>query len=119
MFPNIPDITIKRNDAGKVISGQLLDANGSAVNCTGFTSAKLFMRLENDSEGTAKINGASFSFSNVASGNWSYTMTSTDVDTSGKYVAELEVAFGAGVKQTFPTDPENPYITILIQDDLG
>lgn len=113
----LPDITIKRNDAGKVISGQLLDADGAAVNCTGFTSAKLFWT--NLTTGAVKINGATFSFSAVATGTWNYTLSAAELDTSGHYKMELEVGFAGGVKQTFPTDADRPYKIVLVQDDLG
>jgi hypothetical protein len=113
----LPDITIKRHDVGKVMSGQLLDADGAPVNCTGFTSAKLFWtNLTTDS---VKINGATFTFSAVSTGTWSYTLTSGDVDTRGYYKMELEVGFAGGVKQSFPTDPVRPYMIVLVQDDLG
>jgi hypothetical protein len=112
----MPDITIKRNDAGKVLSGQFLNAAGTAVNCSAFTSAKIFMKKGS----TLKID-STFTFTNAATGSWSYTCTADDVDTSGNYQMEFEVGFAGGVKQTFPTHPDKKrrYLQILIENDLG
>ena len=111
-----PDITIKRRDTGKLLSGQLLDANGNAPDFTGYSSAKLWMTKLGAT--TPKINGATFTFSNPATASWTYTCTSGDVDTSGTFKMELEVV-KSGVTYTFPTGQANPYLIVLIQDDLG
>lgn len=113
----IPDITIKRNDAGKVISGQLIDADGAPVNCTGFVSAKLFWI--NRVTLVKKIDGVTFNFSNQATGQWNYICTAADLDTAGRFDMELEVEFAGGVKQTFPTNRAKPYLLVVIQNDLG
>lgn len=111
-----PDYTIKRHDAGKVISGQLLDSSGTASDWTGASSSKIYMT--SIAGGTPKINGATFTFSAPTTANWTYTMLSGDVDTSGWYKLELEVV-KSGATYTFPTDPNTPYLLVLIQDDLG
>lgn len=112
-----PDITIKRNDAGKILAGQLLDSDGVAVDCTGFTTAKIFWRSFADE--MVKINGETISFDDEQTGSWQYSLVADDVDTSGWYKMEIEVGFPAGVKQTFPTDRDRPYLLVLVQDDLG
>src|SRR5687767_14105248 len=112
----IPDLTIKKGDAGKVISGQFKDANGVVVNCTGSTSRKIFMRPI--SGGTLKIN-STFTFTTEATGIWSYTMLAANVDTSGTFLLEFEVTLSGPQTVTFPTDPDAPYMIVKIQDDLG
>lgn len=111
----IPDLTIKKSDAGKVISGQFKDADGVAVNCTGNTGRRILMRQQGSS--ALKIN-STFTFTNATTGSWSYTLLSADVDTVGRYLLEFEVTFPTQTL-TFPTNPDNPYIKVLIQSDLG
>jgi len=111
-----PDITIKRGDHGKVVAGQFLDSHGAPVPLPGSITRKLFMR--GYSTNVIKINGANFIFLDAEVGTWSYTMTPEDVDTSGVYKIEFEVT-RPGIVDTFPTDPENPYLIVLIQDDMG
>lgn len=113
----IPNVTIKRHDAGKIISGQFKDANGVAIDCTGFTSAKIFMT--NVLDGTVKINGSAFTFVTVNTGSWKYIMSNGDVDTSGLYKLELELVLPGPQTITFPTDPDDPYLIVRVQDDLG
>lgn len=110
------EITIKRNDIGKVLSGQFLDANGNPPNLSGYTSAKVWMRERGSN--VLKINGATFTFSDAALSLWQYTCTAADVNTSGRYKLEFEVV-KAGVTTTFPTNETRPYLEVLIQDDLG
>jgi len=109
-----PDITIKRGDTGKVISGQFRDASGTPVDCTGNTSRKILMKRS----GELKIN-STFEFTDAATGTWSYTMTADDVDMKGKYKMELEVTLPGPQVITFPTDEDKPYLIVLIQEDLG
>lgn len=107
-----PDYTIKKGDTGKVISGQL----EPEADWTGYSTAKIFMT--SIAGGTPKINGATFTFSAVTTGHWTYTMQATDVDTAGWYKVELEVV-KSGATYTFPTDPDTPYLLVLVQADLG
>lgn len=115
-----PDFTVKKGDVGKTITGQFLNADGSAINCTGNTARKFFMR-KGGPNGTAKINGATFTFTNEATGAFSYTFTGTDLDTPGDYVGEFEVTLSGGVVVTIPTkaDEKKTYINIKIHKDLG
>jgi hypothetical protein len=109
-----PDITIKRNDAGKVLTGQLKDGDGVAVDCSSNTSRKILMKRGS----TLKIN-STFTFTNAATGSWSYTLQAADVDTKGKYKMELEVTLAGGQTLTFPTHPTRKYLIVQIVDDLG
>lgn len=112
----IPDITIKKGDIGKVLSGQLLDHDGNAPDFTGASSAKLWMRSWVGS--VVKINGATFTWTDAATARWSYSCVASDVDTAGEYRMELEV-IKLGITYTFPTNPTKPYLVVLIQGDLG
>lgn len=112
-----PDLTIKRGDTGKVISGQFRDADGNVVDCTGHTSRKILMK-KTGSTTTLKIN-STFNFTNASTGSWSYTMQAGDVDTKGNYEMEFEVTLPGPRVETFPTDPDHPYLVVLIQEDLG
>jgi hypothetical protein len=67
---------------------------------------------------TLKIN-STFTFTNEATGSWTYTMQAADVDTSGTYLLEFEVTLPGPQKLTFPTDADTPYQIVRIQDDLG
>ena len=116
MSNNRADIVIKRNDVGKVISGQFKDADGVAVNCTGHTSRKIFMKKRGAA--TLKIN-STFDFVNAASGLWSYILQASDVDTDGEFNLEFEVGLPGPQLLTFPTDQDHPYLIVLIQKDLG
>lgn len=117
------DFTVKRGDVGKTITGQFLNADGSAINCTGNTSRKFFMRKRKASGGIGdtKINGATFSFSNETTGEFSYVFTALNLDTPGDYLAEFEVTLPGGVVVTIPTkdDKSQTYIIIQVQQDLG
>lgn len=107
------DITLKRNDAGRTLTGQFTDANG-VVPCTGNTARKILMRKIGAS--ALKID-STFTFTNEAEGRWAYTLLTTDVDTAGTYSLEFEVTFPTE-KVTFPTG-EKTYYEVLIKKDLG
>jgi hypothetical protein len=120
------DFTVKKGDVGKSITGQFLNANGTAINCTGNTARKFFMRRKGKSgivkfSETPKINGAAFTFSNEATGLFSYTFTALDLDTAGDYAGEFEVTLPGGVVVTIPTNAneKQTYISIEVQKDLG
>lgn len=110
------DFTIKRNDAGRILSGHFEEADGARPNLTGSTSRKLFAR--NLSTNEMKIAGANFQFSDAVQAEWYYELQAADVDTSGSYQVEFQVT-RAGHKDTFPTDRDRPYMILLVQDDLG
>lgn len=111
-----PDFTVKRHDYGFSISGVFRDANGDAVDLTGYTSAKIFMTQQGAS--TPTINGRNFTIVNEAAGTWSYTWRDGDTDLDGRFNMELEATLPDKVI-TYPTDPNNPYLVVLIEPDLG
>lgn len=109
-----PDVTLKRNDAGRVLSGQFTDVDG-AVNCVGNTARSIMMREMGS--GTLKID-STFTFTNEAEGRWAYALLAADVNTAGTYTLEFEVTFPTEIV-SFPVDPDKPYYVVLIQSDLG
>lgn len=111
-----PDFTVKRHDYGTTISGVFKNASGVVVPLTGYTSAKIFMTRMGATAPT--INGESVSVISEAAGTWEYTWQDGDTDASGEYKMELEVEL-PGKRITYPTSSENPYLIVLVQDDLG
>lgn len=109
-----PDVTLKQNDFGRVLTGQFTDANG-AVDCSGNTARKIMMRKLGSA--TLKIN-STFTFTDEAAGRWAYTLQAADVDTIGRYLLEFQVTFPTEVV-SFPVNQDDPYMVVLIQDDLG
>jgi hypothetical protein len=53
---------------------------------------------------------------NAATGIVEYRWATGDTDTANTYNAEVEVDWGAGVTQTFPS---KGYFTIVINEDLA
>jgi hypothetical protein len=111
-----PDYTIKKNDAGRIISGQFKDANNAVVSCVGQTSRKMFMRRP---DGTLKIDAANFNITNEATGSFSYTWQAADLDETGEFQVEFEVTLPGPVIATFPTNEHRPYLIVKVIDDLG
>jgi hypothetical protein len=102
---------IKRNDL-RPHWRVTLTSNGTPVDLTGAATAKFTMK-----EGTTvKVNKAAMTFIDQAGGVVEYDWTGTDTDTSGTYNVEVEVDWGAGEIQTFPS---KGYFTITIEDDLA
>lgn len=113
-----PDFTVKRHDFGQTILFTFKDADGEAMDLTGYTSAKAFMTRMAASSPT--INGESFTVITAATGECSYTWQDGDTDTSGEYKLEFEVEL-PGKRVTYPTKQANGefYLIVLVQDDLG
>lgn len=118
-----PDFTIKRGDVGKAITGQFQDADGNAVDVTGYSLPKFYLRKYVDN--TVVINGATFTITNAAQGRFSYSFISGDLtamtpspraDAFFKGEFKLTVS---GAVMTFPTDPDAPFLIIKLEDDLS
>lgn len=101
----------KANDTAPAIEGQLTDSSGSPVDVTG-ASVTFIMKAVGGN--TPKINAAA-TIVTAASGIVKYTPATGDTDTAGDYLAEFQVIFGDGSKETFP----NPaYLAVTITADL-
>lgn len=96
---------IKRNDTSPSIEAVLSDSNGP-VNLTGAT---VNFYMANLVSGAATITDA-------AAGEVRYDWQAGDTTKLGYHLAEWEVVYADGKKETFPNDG---YSTIKITADLG
>lgn len=108
------DFDIKRNDQLPAIRAQLLMAETETpVDLTNALSVKFIMTRAVGE--TPKISSAGVMEVPLTSGIVRYDWTAVDTATPGEYLAEWEITWTGGKKQTFPT---NSYHTIAIFADL-
>lgn len=105
------DLTIKRNDIPLTTTFQLLYNDGTAINLTTASTINMFMRLS----GSVSFQTFSLAITDAVNGKVSLTWASGDLQTSGTYIAEIQISFTGGFKLTCPSQD---YITILIIDDI-
>lgn len=110
---------IKRNDRRPYFRVQLkqtdpLSSTGALIpaDITGAVGVKFLMK---GTAGALKVNTAGFIIS-PATGVVEYRWGATDTDTSGSFNMEVEIDWGGGEKQTFPS---SGYFAVTIVDDLG
>ena len=104
---------IKRNDKRPYWRVQLTQ-NGAPADITGNFGVKFTMKLGSSAP---KINKQSMEVINASTGVVEYRWPNAgDTDTSGTFNAEVEVDWGGGATQTFPS---KGYFTIPIEDDLA
>jgi hypothetical protein len=104
---------IKQNDRRPRWRVQLT-ANGAPVNITGATGAVFTMMA--GTSGTPKVNKAAMTIIDAPTGVVEYAWASGDTSTTGEFNVEVEVNWGGGETQTFPSVG---YFTITIEDDLA
>lgn len=102
---------IKRNDRRPHYRVQLL-ANGSPVDLTAASGVVFTMKTGN----SLKVTKASMTFIDRSAGIVEYAWGATDTDASGDFNVEIEVNWGGGETQTFPS---KGYLTVSISDDLA
>ena len=85
-------VTVAKGDNLVNLDFTVTDADDAVVNLTGAT-VKFKMSLPEAT--TLKVNGAC-QIINAAAGTCRYQLTSADLDTTGAYLAELEVTFSTG-----------------------
>lgn len=103
---------IKRNDRRPRWRVQLT-ANGSPADITGAVAATFTMK---QGASIVKVNKQPMTIIDAAAGIVEYTWAAGDTDTSGTYNVEVEVDWGGGEYQTFPS---KGYFTITVNDDLA
>lgn len=102
---------IKRNDRRPRWRVQLTE-NGNPADLTGAVGARFIMK----SSTALKVNRQPMAIINAATGVVEYAWGATDTDTAGDFNAEVEVDWGAGETQTFPS---KGYFAISITGDLA
>jgi hypothetical protein len=105
------DITIKRGDTRHAIKAVLKDASGAPVDLTG-CSVNFHMAPLNR---PAVISRAAH-IEDAGNGEVWMVWAPGETDAAGFYQAEFEVTYQDGKRETFPN---NGYISLLIQNDLG
>jgi hypothetical protein len=95
----VADFTIKANDRLPSIQATL-SSGGSALNLATATAVKFIMKTAVGS--TIKVNSAA-TIVTPADGVVRYDWAAIDTDTPGEYVAEWEITWTGGKKQTVPT----------------
>jgi hypothetical protein len=102
---------IKKNDRRPYWRVQLTQ-NGTPADITG--NFGVYFTLKQGT--TVKVNKEDMEIINAATGIVEYRWATGDTDTANTYNAEVEVDWGAGVTQTFPS---KGYFTIVINEDLA
>jgi hypothetical protein len=106
-----PDFYWKQGDTAPAIAEQLFDGLGVVVNLAG-ASVKFMMWGPGDA--AVKVNAAA-TITDAALGKVSYTPIAADTNTVGDWLAEWEVTFGGGAKETFPNSGHQK---VRVVDDI-
>lgn len=102
---------IKRNDRRPRYRVQLtVDENPADI--TGAAAVRFTMKTG----ATTKVNKGTMTIIDAVSGIVEYAWGALDTDTSGDYNVEVEVDWGGGETQSFPS---TGYFTAKINDDLA
>lgn len=108
-----PDYIIKAGDLKTDIIVICKTSAGVVVNLTTAVSVKLLMGIPGGD--SLKVDAAA-TISDAAAGEVTYSWVAANVDTEGRYVAEIEVTWAASEPSTYPG---SGYIDILITRQLG
>lgn len=100
-------VVILKDDFGEPTEG--------IVNLSSATSAVFNMRASTGGQ-AVKVSRGTATISNPTAGEVTYPWASADTDTSGNYVAEVEVTWSDGKVETFPN---NGYFEITVTDDIA
>lgn len=107
----MPDFVLKSHDRLPAIRAALSTA-GEPVDLTAATGVTFIMKATQGN--TVKVNAAATIVS-AEEGVVQYEWLAADTDTAGEYIAEWQVVWSGGKKQSFPT---LSYHTVSILADL-
>lgn len=102
----------KRNDTGKLHRVTLSDAAG-VVDLTNAAAVRFHMYREDTR--AQKVNAA-MTIQDAAGGIVRYAWQAADVDTAGRFLAEIEVTWQDATETTFPN---TEFDLVVIHDDLS
>lgn len=102
---------IKRNDRRPRYRVQLT-VDDQPIDITGAAAVRFTMKTGT----TIKVNKAAMTIVDAVTGIVEYAWGVSDTDTSGDYNVEVEVDWGGGELQSFPS---SGYFTATINDDLA
>lgn len=104
---------IKKGDTLPALECVIQAPAGSALDLTSAVAVKFIMSPR--AGGTPKVDRAA-TIVTPGEGRVKHVWQAADTDTAGSFIAEWEVDWGGGNKQTFP---RSDYIAIQIIKDLG
>jgi hypothetical protein len=97
------------------LSGQYLDANGAAIDITGYTFYFMVKKKLTDADTSATIS-KTMTLSSPATGEWTGTATATDTDVaSGQYWYQYKWTTPAG--KTYATVPAKYIVQATVRQD--
>jgi hypothetical protein len=104
---------IKKNDRRPKWRVQLT-ANALPVNLTGNSGVKFTMAAT--AVATPKVNKQAMTVVDATTGIVEYAWGVSDTDTAGDFLVEVEVDWGGGETQSFPS---KGYFAVTVEDDLA
>lgn len=105
------DFTIKQGDVLPVLKDTLTYSDGSAVNLTGATVNFVMRSIT----AVLPTTNATATVVSATAGTVSYTFTSTDTATAGRYMGTWQITFSGGQQMQFPTDG---YLDIAVEENI-
>lgn len=106
------DFTIKANDRRPSIAATLTYEGGATCNLSSATEVNFIMKIA--SGGAVKVNSEAV-IVDATTGKVRYDWTAVDTNAPGDYLAEWEVTWGDGARETFPT---KTYHSVSVLADL-
>ena len=97
------DFVIGQGDTAPALSGTAQNADKSAIDLTGLTSATFVM--ESEVSGGIQVSAAA-AVTAAATGKMKYVWASGDTDLAGDYLGYFDLVFSSGTKERVPNDPE-------------
>lgn len=106
---------LKQGDTARPLAVVLENSAGVAQDLAS-ASVTFSMRLKG---GAVKVNAASCTITNAATGSVEYRWALGDVDTVGLYEAEFVATLPGGKQLTFPASAKpSDYLQVIVQDDI-